>query len=166
MALTNNTLPSNLPTIAVPYDALLAWPSQTLTATGYMQIASANGQLDLKPGRLVGYWCFDISALTISSNQTYALYLLASNDSAFGNANVEQLASYDLAAASSGRRIATILPATGTTPPTGLTASRYVIPYTNMIGQYVFRYVQMYLVIGGTSPSITLTSWLTYDTDS
>jgi hypothetical protein len=38
-----------------------------------------------------------------------------------------------------------------------------VIPISNLMGAYLFQYLQLYLLVGGTSPSITFSSWLAYD---
>lgn len=160
MPLSNTTLPFNLPERALPYDANLVFASaQTLTSTGYVNNVVA--QLDVGIGRFDGYWVLDISAMDLSSNdETYKLHLMGSNDQAWGNGNVELLAFRDFAAATAGRQVATILPASYAVPITGRTATKFVIPITNFMGAYVFRYLQCYLVAGGTTPSITLSSWL------
>lgn len=165
MALAAPTLPYNLPERSVPQDANLTFTTgQTITSTGYFSTGGAT-QLDLLSGaRKDGYWCIDVSALDLSSgDETYRLFLLGSNDQAWGNGNVEILATRDFGAASSGRLIATIVPASYAVPITGRTATRFAIPFTNFIGAYSFRYLQMYGVLGGTTPSITLSSWITFD---
>jgi hypothetical protein len=121
MALTANTIPSQVTTFPCPYDATLAFTSaQTLTATGYLNNLNS-GQLDLGGGAPVSaagrtdfIWNMDITAIDVSSgDETYKLHLFGSQDVAFGNGNVELLAFHDLAAASAGRQVATIL---GVTP--------------------------------------------------
>lgn len=166
MALTNNTLPSVLPTRAVPLDInLLFSQAITFTATGYLNNGSSTVQINIGRGRIEGYWVIDLSALDVSSgNETYVLYLLASNDIAFGNGNVEVLASHDWAAATAGRVVPTILGASPTVPIAGTNATRHVIPYSNMMGGFVLQYLQAYLVAGGTTPSMTVTSWITITT--
>lgn len=163
MALTQSTLPSNVPEWDVPFDAATAFANgQTLTATGY--INGIQTQVDIGVGRWIGKLNIDISALDLSSNdETYRIFLLGSNDAAFGNGNVEILAAQDWAAATAGRLIATIAPASVAVPTTGKSASRYTIPVTNQRGIFVFRYLQLYLVAGGTTPSITLAAWLAGD---
>jgi hypothetical protein len=32
------------------------------------------------------------------------------------------------------------------------------------MGGFVFQYLQLYLKVGGTGPSITFSSWIVYDT--
>ena len=165
MALTQSTLPSVVPDWAVPFDAMTAFANyQTLTATGYVNAIQA--QVDIGVGRWIGALALDISALDLSSgDETYRLHLLGSNDQAFGNGNVEILATQDFAAASAGRLVPTIAPASDAVPPARKTANRIIVPVTNQRGIYVFRYLQLYAVLAGTTPSITLAAWLAGDLD-
>ena len=160
MALTKTTLPALTPTHAVPYDTAQAFAlAQTITATGYA--TNVNTQVTMGPGRMEGYWALDISNLKVSAgNETYGFYLMGSNDSGWGNGNVELLAAHDFAAASSGRLVPTILAVTPAEPVVGLNATRHAIPFSNQMGDYVFEYMQLYLVLGGTSPTVTFSSWL------
>lgn len=168
MALTANTVPSQLPDLATPFDAMLAFTSaQTLTATGYLNNLNS-GQVDFGgsspssgAGRKEGIWCFDITAIDMASaDETYKFHLFGSNDVAFGNGNVELLAFHDLAAVTAGRQVATILGATPTIPPVGLAGTVFKIPFLTLRQRIVYRYVRAYVVIGGTTPSVTVTSWL------
>jgi hypothetical protein len=169
MALTPNTLPSNVPDYATPYDAINAFASaQTLTATGFVN--NLNLRLDFGgaspssgAGRTGGMWCTDITAIDFTSgDETYAFALLGSNDSAFGNGNVELLAYHDFAAASAGRVIPTLLGASPAIPPTGIAGTIIKIPFTNLMQRIVYRYAQCRVTIGGTTPSVTVTSWLSF----
>lgn len=168
MALTANLIPSQVTTFPSPYDATLAFTSaQTLTATGYLNNLNS-GQIDLggpnpvsAAGRTDFIWNLDISAIDVSSgNETYQLCLFGSNDVAFGNGNVELLAFHDLAAAAAGRVVATILGISPTIPPTGLAGTIIQLPATNLMQRIYYRYLRAYLQAGGTTPSITLTSWI------
>lgn len=163
MPLSQSTLPSVVPDWDVPFDALTAFANgQTLTATGYVNAIQA--QVDIGVGRWIGKLNLDISAMDVSSaDETYRLFLLGSNDPAFANGNVEILASQDFAAATAGRLVPTIAPASDAVPTTRKSASRFTIPVSNQRGIYVFRYLQLYLVAGGTTPSITLAAWLAGD---
>ncbi len=168
MPLAAGTLPVFVPSRAVPIDVGLQFCSaQALTATGYFNnIVGAGVNIDIGPGRKEMYWVFDISAMDLASaNETYVLHLLGSNDSSWTNGAVEILCSADFAAATAGRLVPTICPPSDAVPPTGLTSGRFCLPFSNHKGQYVFRYIRMYLVAGGTTPSITLTSWLAPDVD-
>jgi len=168
MALTANLIPSQVTLFPCPYDAMLAFCSaQTLTATGYFNNLNS-GQLDLggaapvsAAGRTDFIWCMDITAIDVSSNdESYKVHLFGSNDVAFGNGNVELLAFHDFAAVTAGRQVATILGATPTIPPTGLGGTIVQLPATNLMQRIYYRYLRMYLVAAGTTPSITLTSWI------
>lgn len=168
MALTANAIPSQVTTFPCPYDATLAFASaQTLTATGYINNLNS-GQLDLGGGAPVSaagrtdfIWSMDITACDFASgDETYKLHLFGSNDVAFGNGNVELLAFHDLAAVTAGRQVATILGASPTIPPTNLGGTIIQLPATNLMQRIYYRYLRAYAVIGGTTPSITLTSWI------
>lgn len=160
MPLTNGTLPFNLPERLVPFDQSTAFASnQTLTATGYVN--NIQTQIDLAPGRESGYLVIDVSAMDLSSNdETYRFFLLGSNDLAFGNGNVEILAVRDFAAVTAGRLVPTIVPASYAVPISGRAATRFTIPFTSLSGAFVFRYFQLYCVVAGTTPSITVSAWL------
>lgn len=170
MPLTANTVPSQVPDFATPFDAQTAFTSaQTLTATGYLNNLNS-GQIDLGgaspssgAGRTSGMWCFDITAIDMASvDEVYKFALLGSNDVAFGNGNVELLAFHDLAATAALRQIATILGPTPTIPPTGLAGTLFKIPFVNLRQRIVYRYLRSYVVIAGTTPSVTVTAWISH----
>lgn len=163
MPLAQSVLPSNVPDWDVPFDVATAFANgQTLAATGYVNAIQA--QVDIGVGRWIGKLNIDISAMDLSSvDETYRLFLLGSNDIAFGNGNVEVLASQDWAALTAGRLVPTIAPASVAVPTTGKSSSRFTLPVTNQRGIFVFRYLQLYAVLGGTTPSITLAAWLAGD---
>jgi len=168
MALTALAIPSQVTTFPCPFDAMTAFTdTQTLTATGYLNNLNS-GLLDLggaKPvsavGRVDGIFNLDITAIDVASgDETYAFALLGSNDSAFGNGNVELLAYHDIAAASSGRVIATLLGASPAIPPTNLAGTIIQLPFTNLMQRIYYRYLKARVIIGGTTPTVTVTSWI------
>ena len=168
MALTANTIPSQVTTFPCPFDAMLAFGSaQTITATGYINNLNS-GLIDFggsspvsAAGRTDGIWTVDLSALDVSSgDEFYQFYLLGSNDSAFGNGNVETLQSFDIAATAALRVIATLLGVSPTVPPTGLGGTIIQRPFTNLVGRIYYRYAKARVIIGGTTPTITVSSWL------
>jgi hypothetical protein len=170
MALTANTVPSQVPFYATPFDAQNAFTSaQTLTATGYLNNLNS-GQLDLGSalptsgaGRTTGMWCLDITAIDVSSNdESYKFCLFGSNNVAFTNGDVELLAFHDFAAVTAGRQVATILGASPAIPPTGAAGTILQIPFTNLMQRIVYRYLRSYVVIAGTTPSVTVTSWVSH----
>lgn len=168
MALTALAIPSQVATFPCPYDAALAFTdTQTLTATGYLNNLNS-GILDLggaKPvsavGRTDGIWNIDVTTVDMSSgDEFYQFALLGSNDAAFGNGNVDLLAFYDIAAAVAGRVIATLLGITPTIPPTGMAGMIIQKPFTNLACRIYYRYVKARVIIGGTTPNLICTSWI------
>ena len=160
MALTANTLPSITPEFTVPLDANMQFASaQTVTATGYVNNTTA--VLDMGLGRFTGMLALLISAIDISSgDETYKFNLLGSNDNAFGNGNVDLLAFHDFSAATAGRQVATILAPSPAIPQSGRAGSFIYIPFTNLMQGFVYRYAKLYCVAGGTTPSVTLSAWI------
>lgn len=167
MALTANSIPSQITPFIAPYDAMLAFCSaQNLTATGYFNNLNS-GQIDLGGGNPVSaagrtdfIWTTDISVLDeTTGDETYKLCLFGSNDVAFGNGNVELLAFHDLGA-SANRVVATILGTSPTIPPVGLAGTLIQLPATNLMQRIYYRYLRMYAVLAGTTPIITATSWI------
>jgi hypothetical protein len=161
MAITKNTLPAINPEFILPQDSSLIFATaQTLTATGY--INNVNPIIDVGPGRIVSMLAVDATALDLTSgDEFYQFYTLGSNDVAFGNGNVENLMDFDIAAASAGRMVPTIMGASPGIPPTTRAGTLIAKPFTNYTyDRYVFRYLKFYLVTGGTTPSITLSAWI------
>jgi hypothetical protein len=163
VALSKNTLPSITPTWALPFDDATAFAkAQTLTATGYFD--NLHQQIDVGPGRFNGLWALDVSAATVADgDQKYQFFLLGSNDANWANGNVELLAVHDIAATAALRLVPTIT-AVSDAVPSGGAASRFVMPFSNQKGEYVFRYLRAYCVIAGTTKSVTATTWVTPDT--
>lgn len=160
MALTKSLLPALTPTHAVPFDTAQAFAlAQTLTASGYA--TNENTQVTMGPGRMEGYWVLDIAAINIATgDEYYQFFLLGSNDVNFANGNNEILAAHDFAATAALRLLATIPAASPAEPVVGLNATRHAIPFSNLMGDYVFEYLQLYVKMGGTGPSVTFSSWL------
>ena len=165
MALSANTLPIVMPSISAPFDVMTAFAkAQTLTATGYVN--NLNTQINVGTGRITGFLALDITNLKLSAgNETYQFFLLGSNDASFTSGNIDLLAAHDFAAAASGRLLPTICAASPSVPVTGQSGTRHFIPYSNLMGGYMFQYLQFYTVISGTSPTVTCSAWLTYDTE-
>lgn len=164
MAITAGTLPSQVPFEAAPFDVNLALSTQpgpqVLTATGYM---GAPAQPDIGPGRVEGYWAIDITAIdVVTGDERYDFFLLGSNDVAWGNGNVEMLTMRSFGGAT-GRPIATILGASPAIPPFGAAGSLTIVPFSNLSQRIVFRYLRGYLLIAGTTPSVTFHSWISMD---
>jgi hypothetical protein len=169
MPLTANALPSQIPSWATPYDSQAAFCSaQTIAVTGYLNNLNS-GQIDLgatsapalgsvsSAGRYVSSWILNVTAMDLSSvDETYRFFLLGSNDIAFGNGNVELLAAHDFAAATAGRFIPTLMGASPSNVPW-----TQVIPFTNLMQKITYRFLRAQVVITGTTPSVTVMSWVT-----
>ncbi len=166
-------LPSVLPQINNPFDAQTALTDitgNTLTASGYSQFASAQAIADLGYGNAEYQWALSISAIDVASaDELYKFCLIGSNDVAFGNANCELLGYQEYAAASSARVVANKLAPVGATgvviPDPNSTGSWDTFPFYNYRNGQTFRYVSLYLVISGTTPSISFKSWISPDTE-
>jgi hypothetical protein len=169
MPLAGANLPSQVPNFAVPIDrATMFSDGQVLTATA--DLSNINSQLDFGGqaplagfgvgsgvGRTSGMWVLNITAMDFSSaDESYRFALLGSNDVNFGNGNVDLLAFHDFAAASAGRIIATLL------GPSLAAPTRIYRPFVNLSQGLVYRYLRCRVVIGGTTPSVTVTSWLSF----
>jgi hypothetical protein len=167
MALTANAIPSQIATFPCPYDAMLAFCSaQQLTATGYFNNLNS-GQIDLggpnpvsAAGRTDFIWNLDLSVLDeTTTDETYKIGLVGSNDVAFTAGNVELLAFHDFGLAAN-RVLPAILGTSPAVPATGLAGTIVQIPATNLMQRIYYRYLRMYGLLGGTTPIITCTSWI------
>jgi hypothetical protein len=170
MPLTGTTLPSSVPPsqYATSFDRTMAFAeNQTRIATGFLD--NINAQIDIGAaaalpsgagigsgvGRMDGFWTTQVSVMDFSNgDEFYRLFLLGSNDVAFGNGNVDLLAMHDFAAASAGRIVTPLMGASLAAP------TRIYVPFNNLRQGLLYRYLRCQVVIGGTTPSITLTTWL------
>ena len=174
MALTFNALPSQPANFAVPFDRQAAFcENQTRTTSG--DFNNVNAQVDLGGianlaggaaggsgvGRTTGIWVVNVTAMDLVTNdgESYRIFLLGSNDVSFAAGNVECLGLVDFAATAAARIISGTLGVSLPAP------TRVYRPFTNMSqvspsNSLIFRYLRCTAVIGGATPSITLTSWL------
>lgn len=167
------TLPSQFPRVNNPFDAQTALTDlagNTLTSSGYSQVSSAQAIVDLGYGVAEYQWALSISAIDVAStDEVYKLALIGSNDVAFGNGNCELLAYHEYAAAASARVVANKLApvaATGVVvPDPGSAGSWDTFPFYNYRNGMNFRYVSLYAVLSGTTPSITFISWIGPDSN-
>ena len=171
MPLVANPIPSQTPTFALPFDRQAAFcEAQTLIATGFLNNLNS-GQIDLGgvvsvpsgagpgsgAGRYTTAWVLNITAMDFASNdERYQFALLGSNDVNFGNGNVELLAFHDFCPVTTFRLITPLLGGSPVNVP-----FTQPIPFTNMMQKIVYRYLKCQVVIAGTSPSVTVTSWVT-----
>jgi len=168
MALTANLIPSQVTTFPCPYDATLAFCSaQAIVASGFVA-GNVNATIDLggaspvsAAGRTDFIWSTDITALNFgTADESYTLRLIGSNDVAFANGNCELLAMHDFAATAALRNLTAVLGITPTIPPTNLGGSLIQLPCTNLMQRIYYRYLKIHMVVVGTGPSFTATSWI------
>lgn len=160
MALTANTLPAVAPLPPLPVDASLQFTSaQTITATGYLNNVNS-GQLNIGGGRLGFFVAVDLTAES-GTSPSFQFHLFGSNDVNFGNGNVEDLMEFDYATASAQRLVTTIVGASIAVPDPGRAGSLIIKPAWNLgQGMIVYQYLRLYVVIAGTTPSITVSAWI------
>ena len=140
--------------------------AQTLNATGFFNNLNS-GQIDLggpnpvsAAGRTDFIWNNDISVLDeTTTDETYKLGLVGSNDVTFTAGNVELLAFHDFGLAAN-RVLPAILGTSPAVPPVGRAGTIVQIPATNLMQGIYYRYLRMYAVLAGTTPIITATSWI------
>ena len=162
----------NQRTYSFDVNAQLSDNAAAYTATGYAQAGGADGIVDLggnqgvtvtlpaiddistytpQQARIDAVLIADVTAIKISAgNESYKLMALVSNDPAFGAGNVEQAGEIMVGKGASRDGVNMKDSVVG----------RYEIPFTNNIAGSIYQYVKLYLVIGGTAPTINVTSFV------
>ncbi len=124
-------------------------------ASGWLQKGGAVGVIDLggnqgsspvQQARIDARAIFDITAIDIaSSNETYQFDIIVSNDPAFltGNANA---GGFQCGKGASLRNAASSDSVIG----------RYEIGFCNQIAGTIYQYMQVWLTVGGTTPSVSV----------
>jgi hypothetical protein len=163
MALTRAPLPINLPTRSLPIDASQTFrmDAAAMTASGWAT-GAATSYITLPGGRSQGMWALQIHAADVSSaNEAYQFFLHGSNDAAFGAGNCELLAAFDVAATPL-LRLAQPAGQDASWPglAAGTSSAMYVLPFSNDKDVFTFQFVNLYVNIIGTTPSITFNSWI------
>ena len=106
--------------------------------------------LDLGNARMVGDVVIDVSAIDhTTDDEQYHIYARYSSSATFAS-DIE--AGQALLLQSAGVGIAG-----GDVDPD---AGRYILPVTNVINDREYRYMQLYVDVAGTTPSITFKAWL------
>lgn len=130
-----------------------------LTATGFSQAYGANGILDLggnqgtspkQQARIDACAVIDISAIDISSgNETYWIQIIGSNDPALATGNV-MLAAVQVGkgASLSGLNMADSV------------VGRIELPFCTQVAGSLYEYVGVYVTMGGTTPSLTMSGFV------
>jgi hypothetical protein len=163
MPLSRAPLPLNLPTRSLPIDASQTFrmDAAAMTASGWAT-GAATSYITLPIGRSQGMWALQIHAADVSSaNEAYQFFLHGSNDPAFGAGNCELLGAFDIAA-TAALRLAQPAGQDAAWPGlfAGTSSATYVLPMSNDKDVYTFEFVNLYVNIVGTTPSITFNSWI------
>jgi hypothetical protein len=159
-------------------NACLSDGAAAQTASGYAQCTGVDGIVDLGGNQLVtitlpsiadsstitpqqaridAVCVIDVTAIDIASgNETYRLCVVGSNDPAFGSGKVNCLGEMEIGKGASlgfaNGQDAPAVPAIG--------GNRYEVPFTNEQANVKYQFVKLYLVISGTTPSITFKAWV------
>lgn len=130
-----------------------------LTATGFTQVGAANSVIDLggnqgvtplQQARIDAVAVLDVSAIDIaSSNETYKIMVLGSNDPGMATGNV-CLGEMTLGKGASidGINMADSV------------IGRYEIMFSNQVAGSIYQYAAVYGILGGTTPSITILGFI------
>lgn len=141
------------------YDAALQLKDSTaLTASAAAQVAAVNKVLDTGfvsggPNALFkGVAVFDVSAMDISSaDELYTLIIQGSNSPTFAS-GIENLAEIDIGATASRKGGAG-----------NSTTGRYELTFQNEQADVMYQYIRHYVLISGTTPTITHTCFIGRD---
>lgn len=134
---------------AVAYTA--SGPSQVGGAAVVLDMGGNQGASPAQQARIDAVAVVDVTALKISSgNETYKLLINGSNDPNFGAANVVNLGAIELNAAGSDDAPNSMTSVTG----------RYEIMFAMQVAGTNYEFLQMYLVLGGTTPSINISAFV------
>ncbi len=134
-------------------------------ATGWAQVGGADGLVDLggnqgttpvQQARIDAVCVCDVTALdAVTTDEAYRLIVVGSNDPAFPNGAGQVLAEMEIAGG-----ILSVLGLGGAgVTKTGVTG-RYELPFTNNVAGNYYQYVKLFLVLTGTTPSISLEAFV------
>lgn len=125
-------------------------------ASGYLQVGGAQSIIDLQgnqgttPAQQArGEWVAEVNVTAIKTtagNELYKLFVVVSNDPAFGAGNVVNAAAIELGASAQQEFPNGAANVTGT----------YELMFTNNIAGSIYEYAAVYAVMSGTAPSISI----------
>lgn len=155
-------------------NAFLADGAAAQTASGYAQYGGADGVFDAggnqnntvtlpsiadvssitpQQARIDAMCVVDVTAIDIASgNETYKIFVVGSNDPAFGVGKVVCLGG----GMELGKGTSLDIPngADAGSPP-AVGGSRYEMPFCNEQNNVKYQYIKLYVAMGGTTPSMT-----------
>lgn len=163
----------NQRTYSFDANAQLSDNAAAYTASGYLQVAGVDGVVDLggnqgaiitlpaiddvstitpQQARIDAVAVFDVTAIDISSsNETYQLDIMVSNDPSFAAASVVCAGGVQFGKGASLR---------GAVAQKDSVIGRYEVPFTNNIAGALYQYCKVYLTAGGTTPSVSISSFI------
>nr|DAH75490.1 MAG TPA: major capsid protein [Caudoviricetes sp.] len=118
-----------------------------MTASGGTTVAGSAVIKDIGPGRFEAVMLCDVSAMTLGADNHYTVIVQGSNDPTFAT-GIQNLAVVGLGNTA-------VRPGGAITSPIG----RYELPFLTDIGGVVYRYVRVFVVVAGTTPSINFKAW-------
>lgn len=127
------------------YDTLLQLEdgAAAITASG-----AGSAILDIGDARMRGDVVIDVSAIdTVTGDETYTIHAQFSSSSSFAS-DIELGPSIQLSAAAVGG--SDVVPDAG----------RYVLPVVNVLDTRQYQYMRLFVVVAGTTPSITFEAFL------
>jgi hypothetical protein len=139
---------------------ILADNAAAYTASGVSQVGGVATTLDLggnqgtspaELARIDAVAVIDVTAIKVSAgNETYKLLINASNDPNFGAGNVINVGAIELNAAASDDVPNSAASVTG----------RYEVMFCTQQAGNIYEFLQLYLVAGGTLPSISISAFV------
>lgn len=135
------------------------------TASGWAQKGGADGVVDLggnqgtspvQQARIDAVCVVDVTALDgVTTDEAYRLIVAGSNDPAFPNGAAQVLGEVELAGG-----ILSVLGLGGAGVTKTAVTGRYEIMFTNNVAGNFYQYVKLFLVLTGTTPSISLEAFI------
>ena len=120
--------------------------SQVGGVANITDLGGNQGTTPVQQARIDAVAVIDVTAIkTSNSNETYKFLINVSTDPAFGAGNVVNAGAIELSYAGAADVV------NGATSVTG----RYEVMFSTNIAGSLYEYAQVYLVEGGTNPSIT-----------
>ena len=116
---------------------------------------NSGGEIDLGASNVHGAVVIQCSAIKISANdEVYHIELQGTNTTGFGTAtDIVNLAGIDLGPHQT-------VGATAADSEVDMTTGVYYVPFCNDFNGTSYQYVRLRITVGGTSPSITYTAFL------
>jgi hypothetical protein len=150
-----------------PFDAnlLLSDNAAAYTATGFAQVAGADGILDfggaqaavpIQQAGAIAMCVIDVTALdATTTDEAYRLLILGSNVAAFTAGTIQVLGELELA----GGVLSVLGPGAAGVTKTA-TTGRYELPFVTDINGTKYEFIKMFHVLTGTTPSIAYQAYL------